>query len=496
MRGALAGALLVLLASGCEPGAAPPMQTRAQPKPWKKEEPPRYPPHREERVIGSFPSIDPNTIEPMEVLYYSEPTGEGYRRAPVKFGPSLHSGKWLGFDHGNGHFFGEKHVVVNHFRNRPDSLFRGEIVKNVLLDTETGEEVAEFRAGGSGQLLFGLGIVSIEGDDRPYLLDAETGDLTLAVPEGKHQYVYNQNYWLEFSPLAKRLWVTARDYEGTVHLYAWENLREPPERPNNPFPGLPRAWDPFERNYGGTGDFEEVEIPKPWPWDYPGQCSRAVLVPPKGFECLDDSWLEDSDPFSGGWRYIREEDRNIVFNRYTNEGYDLSSLCPADQRTQVWFLRRSPPELRIGCEGDPDVWMKWTAPNRVQKMRPEYARRANVYSVIDLYDSKRDAYVLLEPTPLNVLDEFNWDQMTYELVGTDFDCPRLSHRAAFGSPVSAVECRRERGRAVWWALIDRDKRLRTGRFQAVEMAVGRNGVAVAIVRRGDRDHVVRVTVGK
>jgi hypothetical protein len=502
MRGSLAGVLVVLLACGCEQWPAPPMQTRAQPKPGKKEDPRGVPPQRAKRVFGPFPSIDPKTIEPMEVRYFSEPTGEGYRRAPVKFGPSLHSGKWLGFDHGNSEFFSEKHVVVNHFRNRPDSLFRGEITKNVLLDTETGEVVAEFRDGGLGQQLFGLGIVWIEGDKRPYLLHAETGDMVLAVPEGKHEYVYGKNYWLVWSPLAKRIWVTAKDHKGKVHLYAWENLREPPELPNNPFYDIPQRWNPLQRHYDGTGDFEEVDVARymPWdhvgPWDHVNRCTRAVLYPPKGFECLDDSGLEESEPLSGGWRFIDQNDRPIVFNRYTNEGYEFSSLCPADQPVGAQILKRDPPTLRLGCAGNADVWMKWTAPNHVQKMRPEYARLISKHAVLDLYDQDRDVYVLLGEKPNNVKAMMDWDRMIWEVIGTDFECINPSFRVEHRSSVMVNACSRERGRVVWWVLTDRDKKLRTGRFQATDMAVGRNGVAVAIVRRGNKDHVVRATVGK
>lgn len=449
--------------------------------------PPSAPKHVDPVVPDEvvYPKIDPASVKPLEVVIIGEPVGEGYPRVPVRMSAPLFSDRWLGLANGDMEFMGPRHIIVNRFRSRPDHLGEGDLVGNVLLDVETGEVVAEFRYGRYVQWDRGLAIVYKHGeDDRPYLLHAATGKFVLAVPEGTHPYVIGKNYELRFSANGPHIWITARDSDRTIHLYAWDKLDAPPELPNNPFPFAPERWDPLRSN-DHDGDTEEVEAG-------PGaqDCTRAILDPPKGWVCLDAEDLEDSQPLSGGWRL----EGDTVFNRDDGRGFDLSPLCPEAHPLFASIRRRSPPQLELFCQGDPSVRMLWTPPDRVRKFDPRYAERIRKDLTL-LEDSKRDGFALYPYHPKGMLNHIDLERQANVVVGTDYACPELEFR--HGTPfMSAAICNSERGAPLWSELRDDVHGHRSRRFAASVVVASPSGLAVAIVRRDNRDHVIRVSLEK
>jgi hypothetical protein len=469
-RAILLVGLALGVATGCKPDDPAPRVREPSPEPEDLDEP-------------RYPAIDPASVTPLEVVMLPDPVGEGYRRVPIRMSKSLHSGKWLGLANGDAEFFGPKHIIVNHFERQPDRLGEGDLIKNVVLDVETGKVVAEYAYGRHVQADFGLAIVFQEGDERPYLLDAATEKFVLAVPEGEHEFVYGDNYVLRFSPIAKRLWVTARDKQDVLHLYAWEQLDAPPELPNNPFPFVPDQWDPLDSMYSKPGDTEEV-VAGP---NVDG-CQRALLEPPKGWVCIaDGELLRESTPLSEGWRLDRH--REQVFNRDDGRGYDLTSLCPEEHPMFASIRWRSPPQLSIRCSGDDSVWMLWTPPDRVRKLDPQYPER--IHKDLSLYDHDGVPYLLVKPIPSDIQTNVDSKRLIQEIVGIDYDCPDLQYRNG-NLFASALVCRRDMGRALWAELQSDERRLRS-RFQATEVVASPDGLVVAIVRRGNRDHIVRVS---
>ncbi len=471
---ALWSLLLVALVAGCKDKDAPPRPRRLTTELIRYEpEPSPYPP------------IDPATVTPLEVLYLPEVVGEGYRRVPIRMSKPLYSGRWLGLANGDNEFLGPKHVIVNEFRSQPDHLGEGYLVGSVVLNVETGEVVARFDRGRYVQFDFGLAIVFVADDERPYLFDAETEEFVLAVPEGQHDYAYGDNYHLRFSRIGRYVWVHAVDDEGTNHLYAWQDLSAPPELPNNPFPFAPDDWDPMHSRYRSAVDAEEVAERI---GDDEG-CTRAILQPPKGWLCLDDLELEDSRPISQGWRL--DETNSQVFNIHDEQGYDLSSLCPEkDHPVFASIQYRSPPQLEVRCKGDKGSWMLWEPPDRVRRLDPKYVPRLNK----ELSLIRHDGLVELRKYQPGVLTNFNPELRVRELVGADYDCPALSFRPG-STAGSAVVCNPDGGRVRWVEVTSDDLHVRSRRFRAVAVVAGANGDVVGIVRRGGRDHVVRLSLG-
>jgi hypothetical protein len=429
----------------------------------------------------SYPKIDPDSVPTLDVLYFPEYVGEGYQRVSAKFGPTLHSGKWLGFGHDEPKFFGDHHIIVAHYRSRPGFVRSDYIDKHVLLDVETGKVVASFEQLLHANWQFGLATVSIADDPRPYLLDAESGELVLALPDGDHDFEFRRNYWLVLSNIAKRVWVIARDAEEGVHLYEWEDRSKPPGLPNNPFPFVPDAWDPGSA-YTGWGDREEVVQYKPL-----AACTRAVLMPPNGYECLDDVGLESTDPLSHGWR-INHNDKT-VFNRRDGTGYDLSGLC-GDAQVIMTALERDPARVLLRCDKDDSVWMVWAPSDGVQRLDPESAAKVNELSLSVYYHEDIHRYELVEHWPQGVRTWLNKDEFMLELVGDDYGCPDISY-ISHNPKLTGVQCKEE-SLVRWLELTDRHGKFRA-RFSGSEIAVSRNGVAVAIRRGGQGDRIVPVT---
>jgi hypothetical protein len=430
-----------------------------------------------EESPSPYPAVEPSEVTPLDVLYISEYTGEGYARRPVQIGKSLHSGKYLGFANGQAEFFGHKHIIVDHLRSRPRNPFLGDIEKSVLLDIETGEVVTEFaRYGRPIQWSGGLAIVYRAGDDRPHLLDAKHHELVLAVPEGEHDYRLGENYWIKFSWADDWVWIYARDAEGGIHLYEWEDRRRPPELPNNPFPFFPDNWD-------SGADADEVTSRSA------AGCDRAILIPPKRWVCLEGD-LADTVPLSQGWRLDR--DRSWVFNHRDGRGYDLSMLCPTGVPVRTGVMSRDPAHVKIGCEGDKSVWMVWMAPDRrVQRLDPELAVRVNSAQLLPLYFERFQRFEMSEFFPEDIYTRFDSVEQVIDLVGTDFACPEIEYLPGPRS-LSGVACRRSGGPRIWFELVSVERNLRS-RFRAIDLAVGRTG-AVGIVRRNNRDHVVPLSI--
>jgi hypothetical protein len=445
-------------------------------------------PPKQERVVpeqvSPYPKIDPATVTPLEIVVVGEPVGKGYPRVPVRMSKPLFSDKWLGLANGDMEFMGPRHIIVNRFRSRPDHLGEGDLLGNVLLNVETGEVVAEFRYGRYVQWERGLAIVYKHGeDDRPYLLDAATGTFVLAVPEGDHQYENGENYHLRFSANGPHIWITAIDRDDTVHLYAWDKLDVPPELPNNPFPFEPKNWDPLDSD-DNDGDTEEVLV------DFyaqgKGGCTRALLSPPKGWVCLDAEGLEDSKPLSEGWRIEGDN----VFNRDDGRGFDLSSLCPEGDRTFVSIRHRSPPQLEVSCEVDLSVWLFWTAPDRLRKIDSRYSAK-NEWSTI--YDSERDRLRARAYKSSDALTHFDSESGINKIIGTEYACANLDY-ATGTLEASAVICENRYGAPLWAELQDDVRGIRSQHFKATVVVASDLGVVVGVVRRSDRDHVVRISL--
>jgi hypothetical protein len=461
-----------------EPPPPPP------PPPAQKNQAPKQEPVIPHEV-SRYPKIDPSSVTPLEIVVVGEPVGEGYPRVPIRMSKPLYSDKWLGLANGDAQFMGPRHIIVNRFRSRPDNLGEGDLLGNVLLDVETGEVVAKFRYGRYVQWERGLAIVYKHGeDDRPYLLDAATGTFVLAVPEGSHQYVNRENYHLRFSAIGPYIWITATDLDGTIHLSAWDKLDAPPELPNNPFPFEPKWWNPldFKQN---DGDTEEVGIDT----EEPGKdnCTRALLIPPKGWVCLDAEDVEDSEPLSEGWR-VKGRD---VFNRDDGRGFDLSSLCPEGQTISINVRRRSPPQADVFCQADrenPTAWVLWTPPDRVRKVEPRYALRNEPHL---LYDSERDRFLV---SPYHEqLTYFDPESETNHSVGTNTSsCPNLDFLPGNNHFASVAICTTDRREPLWSELHTNVHQLRSNRFKASVVVAGPSGLGAAIIRKGTRDHVVRI----
>ena len=430
--------------------------------------------------------VQPNEVEPLEALYFPEPSGPGYDKVPVEVGASIHSGKWLALAQGDARFLGPKHMVVNHYDQRPKSLHAAKPAKSALIDVESGEPVVEFEHGRRAQWQSGLALVYKHDDDAPYLLDVESTLLVPALPAGEHDYVLGENYWIRLSPIARRVWVLAVDGEKTPHLYEWENLSKPPPLPDNPAPMLPRLWDPKDEAARSSADSEEI-----WAQSSSSSCIHAILVPPRGFDCLDEDLPEGTEPLSGGWR--ADPVHKQVLERGTDEGFDFGSLCSSRDAVELQVLERSPPHVRVTCQDDPRTWMLWTPQHGVRKMDPERAALVNEREMsVLIHDDLGKVELRSADRPSSVLTRLDAQRGVRELVSDGLDCAEIQVRAE--ASLAALGCRRGDGSFAWFELEDFERKVR-GRVDATSVAVSQSGLAVGIVRRGGRDHLVPLTLG-
>ena len=471
-------------------------------------------PRVEDKVLAPLPKIERAPMptarladaEPLETTRL-ELSGEPYPIVPGTVGPTLHSGKWLGLASGDGFFLGDKHIVVNHFASRPDHVGEGDLIKNVILDVEAGEVVAEFEHGRYVQPHTGLLIAYLAGDERPYLFDVETEDFVLAVPEGDHDYRAHENYWINFSPIAKRVWIYARDDDGQVHLYEWEDRRRPPELPNNPFPFLPDPymWDPRSPRAGFESLTEEVQS-KPHargPNDKPEPrvkselrrlgCRHAILIPPKDYECLYGD-LHETDPVSDGWHLGRRS--NILYNLRDGRRLDLSTVCPDPERAFSKVDSRTPPRVEVFCGDEPDIWVVWT-PEQLYRMTSEdleYERRPHIHA---FFTRESERLILYEFFGPQYEIRFDIENGVLELIGDDYgpdECPEQVHILP-GEHMRGIGCKREAGAVKWFELADTRTKIRS-RFRVSDMAIGPNGTAAGVIRHNDADRVVRLRPGR
>lgn len=468
-RSSLVALLALPLVHGCHGDPTPAGQPAPPPPIVEAEVEPEYP---------TFEAIDPATVEPLDVLYLPRQEGPGYPRVPVDIGPSLVSAKRLDFTRNTASFLGPRHVLV-------EKSDKNELSATVLVDVETGAVTAEFARATRVQWDFGLALVFKAGDERPYLLDAATGALVLAVPTGEHGYQLGENYQLRLSPVGPYVWVYAQDEAGVHHLYAWDELGSPPELPNNPFPFRPEEWNPLHSTHRSDADTEEVtKAPRD-----DDECTRVLLEPPKGWRCLDELDIEDSQPISEGWRL--DYTRNRVFNLDDGKGYDLSPLCSEDSLV-AGIRYRSPPQLELRCYGEEDLWMLWTAPRNVRRLAPEHAKRLNK-GLLMTWHEDIGRHVLTDFDDPSIVTFSDTNAKVERTVGDDYECPDLDYRTSRSS-LSGVICMANGPRGGWAELQCDQRQQRTRRFDAIDLAVGRQEMAVAIVHRNGREHLVQVAL--
>ncbi len=147
--------------------------------------------------------------------------------------------------------------------------------------------------------------------------------------------------------------------------------------------------------------------------------------------------------------------------------------------------------MRLLCEGDDSVWMLWTPPDRVRKLDAEQARALNLAKISLTYISDIDRFMIENFGDHEVKTELNQDTLVDELVGRDYECPEPHY--AGGQEIYGIRCTDGAHRSIWLEIIDSRRKLR-GRFRAVELAVARNGTAIAVLRRGGKNHIVRATL--
>ncbi|NVB37675.1 hypothetical protein G6O69_07510 [Pseudenhygromyxa sp. WMMC2535] len=428
----------------------------------------------------NFPPVDPGSIEEAVVFHADEVVGDGYPRVAWKLGPKLHAGKWLGFAGGADEFLGEHHIIVSHYARKPRGGTAATIESSVLLNVNTGEVSAEFVKHLDASWRQGMALVEVEGERGPMLLDVEGGALVSVLPEGEHEYRFGKNYWVRFSSIARRIWIYAKDRDGKIHLYEWEDRSKPPPLPDNPFPFFPDLWEQTH----GRAAFEEVRGE-----GAPSGCPRAALVPPRGYECLTDAARTRSMLFSGNWRFSVKD--GVVFNQASGEGVDLESLCPSSEwGVGIDVIEVDPPMLQVCCADQEKRCWVWSPENIYalsevvsgKLIAAQSWLRKGEEETLDLYDygvAEKGAWV----------DQFPEHHAAY-LIGDDYACDGLSYRSSYGNPRKGVMCMSEKGDVTWAEVVDSERKVRTSRARNVEgLATSSSGRVVALVRRGGVSHV-------
>ena len=479
----------LLTAAGCALGGCQKHEPAVEARPSRPELPADDEPTRPE---PRFVELHRSDAVPLETVHFPEPLGEGYGRVGVEIGPSLYSGKWLALAGQSGYFLGPRHVIVNHYPGRPRDNEDRVFEKSVILNIETGEVVLEFEKRLKVNWDRGMVIVKKKGDMRPYLFDTQDESLVLAIPPGKHLYIYGDNYWLRLSPIARRVWITARerepDREGKhgVHLYEWEDRTQPPPLPDNPFPFVPTHWDPGGSQFTRDLDHEEAILGDNML--SPDGCTRAILTPPRSYRCLDDENLEFSEMLADGWRI---DDFGRVLNIETNEGFDLSPLCDDGiggillERVEAGIERGL---VKVRCKSQREVWGIWSPPGKLALLDEQNARRADTAGFTLHYRSTYDHWEIRTPYGDGIITYFNPHSMQDELVGERNDCKRYIIRGG-GRPGFAEGCYHlERP---WLDIVNGKRRVRA-RFPGRDLAFAADGTLVGIRRKGGADHVVRV----
>lgn len=419
--------------------------------------------------------LDPSTAVPVDILIPKPPDPpDGYPYTKAKIGPPIYTGKWLAMNEGQGVTFGPKHVLVHHFAERPRPFAQGKRTKTVLVNLETGDVPLELGPRRYfEQWYFGLAIVFKADDDRPYLLDAEYEDLVLAVPEGAHEYELGENYWIRLSPSHKRVWITAQAADGTVHLYEWEDRRQPPEMPNNPFPFMPRDWEPNTSSTYSPSDVEEVIAN----YAFPYSCDGVILVPPKSFRCITDS----ERLAANGW--VSNSRAGKIYNLDTKEKFDLDDFCGRGVAAGVQPISRMFPTFELTCPGtDGRRFWYWRPPNQLTRLPDHLGGTPDRPSGVS-YDRQRDRHVLVvdkgdalalvsgSPDANDHIGRYPWHD------GFSVVWP-----ADRGDAAVLIRDRHENQVLRWTDIVDRRARLRA-RVSATEVAMSPSGLFVGLMGR-------------
>lgn len=433
--------------------------------------------------------IPPSEVGVLDVVYDPEPVGPGYTRKRVRYGRTLDTGKYLGIDYGNGYFFGPEHVVVNHFSERPSNLGEGEISESRLVNVRTGEVVLSMRGGRKLESRSGLGVVWIEGDDRPYLLDSALESPTLAVPEGGDELRYTKDYWIHLHPTRKLVWISARDAEGELYLYRWpDHAERPPPIPAGPFPF---EFDPRDGGldwvHPDNGDIL-AEVHAPGGGDEWSKCN-VVSFTSEGYRCRK----RPGRLLSEGWRYAGRT--RSVYNEELGIHQDLDSLCDGEREGLLGarVLSQSPPRLELTCANEFDFLAVWS-PAGVERAPANILTQAPHASVRVHWSSSGDeVYSLWSERPPGYKAEFNADLRANEIVGTDYDCPKTSYLGF--SPLHAISCKTAHSLPLWFDFVDSNAKVRA-RFKGRAAAVSSTGLIVTVVRRNGKDALVEVSLAE
>ena|GEM_PF-3241433 len=433
----------------------------------------------------NFPPVDLSAVEPLEFVEFPKFAGGGYKRVKAEFGPSLYSAQWLSITDGYARTFGPNHLIVRQFSARPDQYGQGNLTHSVLFDIRSGEAIVEFERRSSTQWRHGFSIVYKQDDPQPYLLNIESKELVAATPKGNHGYTYGKNFRIWFSHIAKRVWIVAEEKRGTeeadttTHIYEWEDLSHPPPTPASPFPFTPWEWVPHTMNAPQI-ETEEVVSQDP-EWD---ECGRVVLVPPHDHHCVHPR----SEALEQGWR-MRKRD-GLIYNPTTGEGYDFAPLC-TDGPPRLERFNLTPLLVTITCDKQPDRWFVWAPDRSLRNLDSRQASLVNDYTKWAIYHSESDTFELITSRSDGVNGWFNNERRVRDLVGKDYSCPDLVGIGSSNGTYGKI-CRTKSGQTKWADLAFTNLQSRS-RFNARELALSPSGGAIAIIRHGGRDHLVRVT---
>ncbi|EDM79223.1 hypothetical protein PPSIR1_03763 [Plesiocystis pacifica SIR-1] len=431
--------------------------------------------------------IPTSEVGVLDVVYDPVPVGPGYARKRVRYGRTLDTGKYLGIGYGEGRFFGPEHVIVNHFSERPSNIGEGKLTESRLVNVRTGEVVLSMRDGRYLEDRSGLGIVWIEDDDRPYLLDSALESLTLAVPEGGDELRYAEDYWIHLHPDRKLAWVSAQDAEGERYLYLWpDHAKRPPPIPEEPFPVEfdPRHGD-LDWVHPDNGDIL-AEVHAPRGGDEWSKCN-VVSFTREGYQCRKRPGRLLSD----GWRYTLGGE--TIYNEELGVHQDLDSLCDGEREGLVSGRVRSesPPRLELRCSNEFDFLAVWS-PEGVARV-PSKLLPADDYRplYIEWSDQGEEVHFLGANQVKGQRSIFDANVGHSRLIGDDYRCPVVSTQGFH--PVFAIACETAHHYPLWFDFVDSKAGIRA-KFTGRAGAVSSTGLVVAVVRKGKQDALVEVLV--
>ena len=117
-------------------------------------------------------------------------------------------------------------------------------------------------------------------------------------------------------------------------------------------------------------------------------------------------------------------------------------------------------------------------------------QRADYNERFSATDPKRLIITRLGPAGTQTI--YDYTKLTKEIIRQGTSCPR--HAYYRGENLYGFGCEQDSGRYLWTELVDLNKKTRS-RFHPLVMVIGPKDDAIAIVRRQDRDRVVRLHAG-